>query len=127
MPSWLTWPTDTHLVPCHRQPIHPLLTPSMLPEITKEVCSTEETRLLVATAHPGSLVVGGKPGFCSTSVGGRTSIGVLYKIMHFFFSFFRVSRAARVACSNTSRTPSLVLAEHSRYFCAPIFLQTSSA
>ncbi len=27
----------------------------------------------------------------------------------------RDSRAARVACSNTSRTPSLVLAEHSRY------------
>jgi hypothetical protein len=32
-----------------------------------------------------------------------------------------------VACSNTSRTPSLVLAEHSRYFWAPIFLRTSSA
>lgn len=51
----------------------------------------------------------------------------LYRIMHFFFSFLRVSRAARVACSNTSRTPSLVLAEHSRYFWAPIFLRTSSA
>lgn len=51
----------------------------------------------------------------------------IYRIMHFFFSFFRVRRAARVACSNTSRTPSLVLAEHSRYFWAPIFLRTSSA
>jgi hypothetical protein len=38
-----------------------------------------------------------------------------------------VSRAARVACSNTSLTPSLVLAEHSRYLVAPIFLRTSSA
>ena len=36
------------------------------------------------------------------------------------------SRAARVACSKTSRTPSLVLAEHSRYLVAPIFLRTSS-
>jgi hypothetical protein len=52
----------------------------------------------------------------------------IYKTVHldFFFSF-RVSRAARVACSNTSRTPSLVFAEHSRYFWAPIFLRTSSA
>lgn len=47
--------------------------------------------------------------------------------MHFFFSFFRVRSAARVACSNTSRTPSFVLAEHSRYLMAPIFLRTSSA
>ena len=52
---------------------------------------------------------------------------VVYKIRHFFLSFFRVSSAARVACSKTSRTPSLVLAEHSRYFWAPIFLRTSSA
>lgn len=52
---------------------------------------------------------------------------IVYKIMHFFFSFFLVSKAARVACSNTSLTPSLVLAEHSRYFWAPIFLRTSSA
>lgn len=51
-----------------------------------------------------------------------------YKIKHFlvFFSFL-VNRAARVACSNTSLTPSFVLAEHSRYFWAPIFLRTSSA
>ena len=39
---------------------------------------------------------------------------------------FLVKRAARVACSNTSRTPSLVFAEHSRYLWAPIFLRTSS-
>lgn len=52
----------------------------------------------------------------------------VYKIKHFFLDFsFRVSRAARVACSNTSRTPSFVFAEHSRYFWAPIFLRTSSA
>lgn len=52
----------------------------------------------------------------------------VYKIKHFFdFFSFRVSRAARVACSNTSRTPSFVFAEHSRYFWAPIFLRTSSA
>lgn len=53
----------------------------------------------------------------------------LYKMRHFFFlpASFRVVRAARVACSNTSRTPSFVFAEHSRYFWAPIFLRTSSA
>lgn len=54
----------------------------------------------------------------------------VYKIMqNFFLPLFDalVSKAARVACSNTSLTPSLVLAEHSRYFCAPIFLRTSSA
>ena len=51
-----------------------------------------------------------------------------YKIRHFFDFFSRfVDRAARVACSNTSRTPSFVFAEHSRYFWAPIFLRTSSA
>jgi hypothetical protein len=51
-----------------------------------------------------------------------------YKIRHFFVFFsFRVSRAALVACSKTSRTPSFVFAEHSRYFWAPIFLRTSSA
>ena len=56
------------------------------------------------------------------------TLDLVYKTVHldFFFSF-RVSRAARVACSNTSRTPSLVFAEHSRYFWAPIFLRTSSA
>jgi hypothetical protein len=47
---------------------------------------------------------------------------------HFFFFWsFRVVKAARVACSNTSLTPSFVFAEHSRYFWAPIFLRTSSA
>lgn len=56
------------------------------------------------------------------------TLDLAYKTVHldFFFSF-RVSRAARVACSKTSRTPSLVFAEHSRYFWAPIFLRTSSA
>ena len=40
----------------------------------------------------------------------------IYKIKHFLlFPPLRVSRAARVADSNTSRTPWLVLAEHSRY------------
>lgn len=49
-------------------------------------------------------------------------------ITHFLvFLPGRVVRAARVACSNTSRTPSFVFAEHSRYFWAPIFLRTSSA
>lgn len=56
------------------------------------------------------------------------SIWVVYRIRHFFLLLvFRVVRAERVACSNTSLTPSLVLAEHSRYFAAPIFLRTSSA
>lgn len=51
----------------------------------------------------------------------------LYRIMHLsFFFFLFVKSAARVACSNTSRTPSLVLAEHSKYLYAPIFLRTSS-
>lgn len=70
---------------------------------------------------------GGEVEFAGTVLGcGR--FGVVYKIMQrVFFLLFRVRRAARVACSNTSLTPSLVLAEHSRYFCAPIFLRTSSA
>jgi hypothetical protein len=38
-----------------------------------------------------------------------------------------VVRAARVADSKTSRTPSLVLAEHSRYLTAWIFFCISSA
>jgi hypothetical protein len=47
------------------------------------------------------------------------SIWVVYRIRHFFLLLvFRVVRAL---------TPSLVLAEHSRYFAAPIFLRTSSA
>ena len=49
-----------------------------------------------------------------------------YKIKHLSFFFFLVRRAARVADSKTSRTPWLVLAEHSRYLYAPIFLRTSS-
>lgn len=41
---------------------------------------------------------------------------ILYKIEHFLLlPLFRVNRAARVALSKTSRTPWLVLAEHSRY------------
>ena len=42
---------------------------------------------------------------------------LFYKIRHFFLPLpsFLVSSAARVACSKTSRTPSLVRAEHSRY------------
>ena len=54
-----------------------------------------------------------------------------YKIKHFFPlpllpPWLLDKSAERVACSNTSRTPSLVLAEHSRYLAAPIFLLTSS-
>jgi hypothetical protein len=41
----------------------------------------------------------------------------------FFFPVFFV-RAARVADSNTSRTPSFVLAEHSRYLRARIWFAT---
>lgn len=55
---------------------------------------------------------------------------VLYRTRHFLrwllLRLLRDRSAARVAFSNTSRTPSLVLAEHSRYLCAPIFLRTSS-
>ena len=39
---------------------------------------------------------------------------------------FRDRSANRVACSNTSRTPSPVLAEHSRYLVAPILDATCS-
>jgi hypothetical protein len=51
--------------------------------------------------------------------------------MHFFLRpelFFRLLlvRAARVACSNTSRTPSPFLAEHSMYLTAPMRFRTSS-
>ncbi len=42
----------------------------------------------------------------------------------FFFPVF-LSRAARVANSKTSRTPSLVLAEHSRYLVALMLLATA--
>jgi len=38
-----------------------------------------------------------------------------YRNWHFFDFFFFVCRAARVAVSKTSRTPSLILAEHSKY------------
>lgn len=53
---------------------------------------------------------------------------VLYKMRHLglLLRLLRERRAARVACSKTSRTPSLVLAEHSRYLWAPIFLRISS-
>ena len=58
----------------------------------------------------------GKP--CMSRERERECVRVPYRTMHFFFFLlpprFRVS-AALVACSNTSRTPSLVLAEHSRY------------
>lgn len=37
-----------------------------------------------------------------------------YNKTHLLFFFFFVCKAARVAVSNTSRTPSFVLAEHSR-------------
>lgn len=45
------------------------------------------------------------------------AIWPLYRTRHFLslLRLVRDRRAARVACSNTSRTPSLVLAEHSRY------------
>ena len=39
---------------------------------------------------------------------------ISYKMEHLFFFFFFTCNAARVAVSNTSRTPSLVLAEHSK-------------
>lgn len=72
---------------------------------------------------PTALVGHGAP--VATKVKHATTI---YRIMHFFFfAFSRLSSAARVACSNTSRTPSFVFAEHSRYFWAWIFLRTSSA
>jgi len=44
----------------------------------------------------------------------------------FFFPVF-LRRAARVANSNTSRTPSLVLAEHSRYLVALMLVATVCA
>lgn len=61
-------------------------------------------------------------------LGGHNKCEVLYRTRHLCFVLppFRCSSAARVACSNTSLTPSLVLAEHSRYLYAPIFLRTSS-
>ena len=49
-----------------------------------------------------------------------------YMIVHFFVFPVRRRRAARVACSNTSLTPSFIFAEHSRYFVAPILRATAS-
>jgi len=43
------------------------------------------------------------------------SVTTCYRSWHFLDFFFFVCRAARVAVSKTSRTPSLVLAEHSKY------------
>lgn len=43
-----------------------------------------------------------------------------------FFFLFLDCRAARVPTSNTSRTPSLVLAEHSMYLCALIWRPIAS-
>lgn len=43
-----------------------------------------------------------------------------------FLCFLFDTSASRVACSKTSRTPSPVLAEHSRYRVAPIFWRTIS-
>ena len=60
---------------------------------------------------------------------GFVQVPPLYRTRHFLWLLLRLlrdRRAARVACSNTSRTPSLVLAEHSRYLYAPIFLRISS-
>lgn len=42
-------------------------------------------------------------------------------IVHLELFLFLFMSAARVAYSNTSRTPSPVLALHSRYLTAPIF------
>jgi len=50
----------------------------------------------------------------------------IYMTMHFLFFPVRRRRAARVACSKTSRTPSFILAEHSRYRVAPILRATAS-
>lgn len=72
----------------------------------------------------------GKESGCHVRYGRACPGPVLYRTRHFLrwllLRLLRDSRAARVAFSNTSRTPSLVLAEHSRYLCAPIFLRTSS-
>ena len=50
----------------------------------------------------------------------------IYMTMHFLDFPVRRRRAARVACSKTSRTPSFILAEHSRYRVAPILRATAS-
>lgn len=52
---------------------------------------------------------------------------LFYKIAHLLWplwGFFCI-KAARVACSNTSRTPSPSFAEHSKYLYAPIFWATA--
>lgn len=49
------------------------------------------------------------------------------RILHLFFFFFsRGIRTARIASSNTIFNPCWVRAEHSKYFCAPIFLANVS-
>jgi len=56
------------------------------------------------------------------------SISLIYKMLHdflVFWDFFDIN-AQRVACSNTSRTPSLVFAEHSRYLSARMTFFTAS-
>lgn len=48
----------------------------------------------------------------AADVGVKESL--VYSKVHFFFPFFFTCKAALVAVSNTSLTPSFVLAEHSR-------------
>lgn len=50
----------------------------------------------------------------------------IYMTVHFLLLPVRRRRAARVACSKTSLTPSFILAEHSRYLVAPILRATAS-
>ena len=57
---------------------------------------------------------------------GFRDFGGIYMMSHLLFFPVRRMSAARVACSNTSRTPSFILAEHSRYFAAPILRATAS-
>jgi hypothetical protein len=55
-----------------------------------------------------------------------TRLAEIYMILHFLVLLCRRRSAARVACSKTSRTPSFIFAEHSRYLCAPILRATAS-
>jgi hypothetical protein len=68
----------------------------------------------------------GREGRSSERRRGEGSLGGIYMIVHFFLPPVRRRRAARVACSKTSLTPSFILAEHSRYFTAPILRATAS-
>jgi hypothetical protein len=93
---------------------------------THKTSSAVNLALLLAKPQPPEIAL--LISLQSTNSNRLAGIHGIYKIMHLFLLllvFFCIN-AQRVACSNTSRTPSLVLAEHSRYRSALTTFLTAS-